>query len=54
MDARSHWEHVYETKPADEVSWYRPHLDVSLRLITSTVANRDVRIVDVGGAAARP
>ena len=49
MDPKSHWENVYQTKRPDQVSWYRPHLDLSLDLITKTVENRGARIVDVGG-----
>lgn len=52
MDAKTHWEHVYETKRADEVSWYRQHLDVSLGLISKALADRDAVIVDVGGGEA--
>jgi SAM-dependent methyltransferase len=49
MDPKRHWESVYQTKRSDEVSWYRLHLDVSLELISSTLGQRDARIVDVGG-----
>jgi 2-polyprenyl-3-methyl-5-hydroxy-6-metoxy-1,4-benzoquinol methylase len=49
MDTRSHWEHVYKTKPPDAVSWYRPHLDRSLRLIESASPGRNASIIDVGG-----
>ena len=49
MDPKSHWEKVYRTKQANEVSWYRRHLDVSLRLIEEAVPNRDAKIIDVGG-----
>lgn len=52
MDRRQHWERVYQTKQPDEVSWYRPHLDVSLELIAKTVASTDAQIVDVGGGEA--
>lgn len=52
MDAKSHWERVYQTKRPDQVSWYRPHLDVSLELITKTISNHDARIIDVGGGEA--
>jgi 2-polyprenyl-3-methyl-5-hydroxy-6-metoxy-1,4-benzoquinol methylase len=48
-DPKSYWEKVYRTKRPTEVSWYRPHLDQSLRLIERAVANHDARIVDVGG-----
>lgn len=36
MDAKTHWEHVYATKSANQVSWYRPHLDVSLDLVLAS------------------
>lgn len=49
MDARRHWEQVYRTKRPTEVSWYAPHLDVSLRLIEDAAPNRDAAIIDVGG-----
>ena len=52
MDAKSHWEHVYNSKRPDQVSWYRPHLDLSLDLITKVVNDRHARIVDVGGGEA--
>ena len=49
MDIRSHWENVYLTKPPDAVSWYRPHLDRSFRLIESASPDRNASIIDVGG-----
>ncbi len=49
MDPKLHWEKVYRTKRPDQVSWYRPHLDVSLRLIAEASPNRDAQIIDVGG-----
>lgn len=52
MDSKTHWENVYRTKRADQVSWYRPHLDVSFELIAKTLPSRDARIVDVGGGEA--
>lgn len=48
---RAHWEHVYLTKAADQVSWYRPHLDVSLELLAKAGLNVDSRVIDVGGGA---
>jgi len=44
-----HWERVYSTKRPNEVSWYRPHLELSLRLIEQAAASRAARIIDVGG-----
>jgi 2-polyprenyl-3-methyl-5-hydroxy-6-metoxy-1,4-benzoquinol methylase len=49
MNDKSHWETVYGAKRANEVSWYRAHLEVSLRLIEEAAPNRDARIIDVGG-----
>ena len=49
MDAKTHWESVYQTKRPTEVSWYRPHLEVSLRLIGEACPSRDAPIIDVGG-----
>ena len=52
MQGQSHWEQVYRTKRADEVSWYRAHLELSLDLITRAAPDRDAAIVDVGGGEA--
>lgn len=49
MDPKLHWERVYQTKQPTEVSWYRPHLEVSLQLIEDAAPNRDAQILDVGG-----
>ena len=48
VDPKLHWEKVYQTKQPTEVSWYRPHLEVSLQLIEEAAPNRDASIVDVG------
>lgn len=52
MDSKAHWEKVYRTKEPEEVSWYRPHLDVSLQLIEEASPDRDASIIDVGGGEA--
>jgi len=49
VDPKAHWEKVYRTKRPNEVSWYRPHLEVSLQLIEEDAPNRDAKIIDVGG-----
>jgi len=51
MDGTHHWQGVYEHKLPEEVSWYRPHLDLSLRFIESAGLERESRIVDIGGGA---
>ena len=49
MDTKSHWDRVYRTKQPNEVSWYRPHLEISLQLIDDAAPNRNAQIIDVGG-----
>jgi SAM-dependent methyltransferase len=52
MDPKSHWDRVYRTKRSDEVSWFRRHLDISLKLIKHAAPARDAAIIDVGGGEA--
>ena len=49
VDTKSHWEKVYRTKQPNEVSWYRPHLEISLQLIDDAAPNHNAQIIDVGG-----
>jgi len=49
-DRQQHWESVYRSKSADEVSWFQPHAASSLRLITGC-ADTEANIIDVGGGA---
>ena len=51
MDRKAHWERVYETKAATEVSWFQTQADVSRELIESAAPDRGVAIIDVGGGA---
>jgi ubiquinone/menaquinone biosynthesis C-methylase UbiE len=50
MTTREHWQSVYKSKAATEVSWFATHLDESLRLIRE-VTSPSGRIIDVGGGA---
>lgn len=49
--AQVHWQTVYLSKPVDSVSWYRPHLDVSLALLEKAGMTPSSRVLDVGGGA---
>jgi ubiquinone/menaquinone biosynthesis C-methylase UbiE len=49
MNRQQHWENIYQTKKRDEVSWFREHLDTSLRMIANTGVGKDAAIIDVGG-----
>ena len=52
MQTQEHWEKIYASKPVDQVSWFRPHLETSFALIERAAnGNRDAAIVDVGGGA---
>lgn len=46
-----HWEHVYDTRRPDEVSWFEPAPATSLALIEQAAPSRDAPIVDVGAGA---
>src|SRR5262245_50155592 len=48
VEPKDYWEKIYRTKQPTEVSWYRPHLEISLQLIEEAVRNRDAHIIDVG------
>ena len=50
-DRRTHWQNVYRTKRADSVSWYRPHLEMSLDLLTGAGMSANSRVIDIGGGA---
>ena len=52
MSNQTHWETVYLNKAVEEVSWYRPHLEVSLRLIADSAPSASSAIIDVGGGEA--
>jgi ubiquinone/menaquinone biosynthesis C-methylase UbiE len=49
MAGREHWDSVHGRKAADEVSWYRPHLDRSIALIEEAGIAKDAAVIDVGG-----
>jgi ubiquinone/menaquinone biosynthesis C-methylase UbiE len=46
-----HWEQVYQTKPADAVSWFQEHATRSLEIIRSIGATSDAKILDAGGGS---
>jgi hypothetical protein len=53
MTSQEHWNQVYQTKGADDVSWYQRHPDLSLALIAASGVSNDTGIIDVGGGASR-
>ena len=51
MENKEHWEHVYQTKSAETVSWFQEHAQRSLELIKSIGPSHAASIIDVGGGA---
>lgn len=51
MKSGEHWEKVYNTKSATEVSWFQERADLSLKLIRDSGIPRTAPIMDVGGGA---
>ena len=53
VEGPAHWDEVYRTRPADQVSWHQPSATTSLRLLAPVLgpgaATRSV--VDVGAGA---
>lgn len=50
---RTHWGGIYQTKPAEAVSWHQARPERSLALTEATGLGFDARILDVGGGASR-
>jgi len=49
MNSETHWRTVFESRPSTAVSWYQPHLEVSLGMISRTGVKQECRLLDVGG-----
>ncbi|GAB3034469.1 class I SAM-dependent methyltransferase [Oleiagrimonas citrea] len=46
---QDHWQTVYRGTSEQQTSWYRPHLDASLRSIDALDLPHDAPVIDVGG-----
>jgi len=51
FNIKGHWENIYSTKNAEDVSWYQKCPEYSLDLIKATCVEKTARIIDVGGGA---
>lgn len=51
MDPKAHWEILYVQRRPGEVSWYQPHLTVSLNLLANAGLRSGCHVIDVGGGA---
>lgn len=50
-DPATHWDAVYRAKQAEQLSWFRPRLDVSLELLELAGLTNVSRVIDVGAGA---
>jgi SAM-dependent methyltransferase len=50
-DKTTHWQSVYKTKSSTEVSWFRPHLEISLELLKQAGLSANSRVIDIGAGA---
>lgn len=51
--SKNHWETIYSTKTADEVSWTQKVPETSLAFIRSFNLSKTARIIDIGGGDSR-
>jgi len=51
MSTHEHWNAIHRQKGPEGVSWYRPHLDRSLKFIDGAGLSPGAAILDVGGGA---
>lgn len=49
MNRKEHWEKVFASKQASELSWYQPTPQQSLDFISQFNLSKDAAIIDVGG-----
>ena len=49
MNAKPHWERIYQTLASTELTWYQQYPRLSLELIHTTGASKAAQIIDVGG-----
>jgi SAM-dependent methyltransferase len=52
MSSTAHWDSVWQTRRADDVSWHQPDPELSRRLIRQ-LSTPSSSVVDVGGGASR-
>jgi len=51
--SEEHWNRIYQTKPADSVSWFEPEPTTSLELVRACGVSTSSAVVDVGAGASR-
>lgn len=46
---RQHWENIYKSKPANEVSWFQPYPKTSIGFVELFNLPLNANIIDIGG-----
>jgi len=49
FNRKNHWENIYSTKQLNEVSWYQPTPETSLKFIKALNIPKTASIIDIGG-----
>ena len=49
LDRKAHWNHIYQEKTTDEVSWYQSVPVTSLDFVRQFNLPFDAKIIDIGG-----
>jgi SAM-dependent methyltransferase len=52
VDAKTHWNQLYQTKGPDQMSWFEPEATLSIALIQGAAPTRNEAIIDVGAGSA--
>jgi SAM-dependent methyltransferase len=52
-DPREHWERIYATKADEQLSWFEPLPEISVRLLAAAGMTSDSCVLDVGGGESR-
>ena len=53
MDRKQHWNHVFETKAEEDVSWFEALPETSLQMLEAAGLNANTCVLDVGGGDSR-
>lgn len=48
-DRKTHWEHIYQTKALEDVSWFQPVPETSLDFFKRFNIPKTAKIIDIGG-----
>ena len=53
MSSADHWNHIYQTRASDTVSWFQPTPITSLRLLDLSGLNKSSRVINIGAGDSR-